>query len=142
MHAVWPSTTVFPPAVCLARQTGPLIEGSRASWRIAPEPFLINPDSYRCLQQLGNQLLAFYSAANRLYRRSVRGTIPPFFHEYLDIGKSDTVIEYGRMNRFRRDLPARNPARSPPNDGRREGCRARLYSRRYRPYRQHAAALQ
>ena len=83
----------------------PLIEGSRASWRIAPEPFLINPDSYRRLQQLGNQLLAFYSAANRLYRRSVRGTIPPFFHEYLDIGKSDTVIDYGRMNRFRRDLP-------------------------------------
>ena len=83
----------------------PLVEGSRASWRIAPEPFLINPDSYQRLQQLGNQLLAFYSAANRLYRRSVRGTIPPFFHEYLDIGKSDTVIEYGRMNRFRRDLP-------------------------------------
>ena len=54
----------------------PLVEGSRASWRIAPEPFLINPDSYQRLQELGNQLLAFYSAANRLYRRSVRGTIP------------------------------------------------------------------
>ena len=83
----------------------PLVEGSRASWRISPEPFLISQDSHERLQQLGNQLLAFYSAANGLYRRSVRGTIPAFFHEYLDIGKSETVIDYGRMNRFRRDLP-------------------------------------
>ncbi len=83
----------------------PLVEGSRASWRISPEPFLISQDSYERLQQLGNQLLAFYSAANGLYRRSVRGTIPSFFHEYLDIGKSDTVIDYGRMNRFRREVP-------------------------------------
>lgn len=83
----------------------PLVEGSRASWRIAPEPFLISPASFQGLQQLGEQLLAFYSAANRLYRRSVRGTIPAFYREYLDIGKSDTVVDYGRMNRFRHDLP-------------------------------------
>lgn len=83
----------------------PLVEGSRASWRIAPEPFLISPDSHSRLQQLGDQLLAFYGAANRLYRRSVRGTIPAFFHEYLDIGKSETVVDYGRMNRSRHDLP-------------------------------------
>ena len=83
----------------------PLVEGSRASWRIAPEPFLITPESYARLQQLGDRLLAFYSAANRLYRRSVRGKIPSFFHEYLDTGKSETVIDYGRMNRFRHDLP-------------------------------------
>ncbi|MYB76880.1 MAG: hypothetical protein F4X83_07275, partial [Chloroflexi bacterium] len=83
----------------------PLVEGSRASWRIAPEPFLISPDSHRQLQQLGDQLLAFYSAANRLYKRSVRGTVPAFFHEYLDSGKSETVVDYGRMNRFRHDLP-------------------------------------
>jgi hypothetical protein len=85
--------------------TRPLVEGSRASWRIAPEPFLVTPASYQWLQQLGNNLLAFYGAANRLYRRSVRGTMPSFFHEYLDIGKSESVIDYGRMNRFRRDLP-------------------------------------
>ena len=97
--------TVFPPAACSERQAGPLVEGSRASWRIAPEPFFITPDSHQRLQQLGDQLLAFYSAANRLYRRSVRGTIPGFFHEYLDAGKSETVIDYGRMNRFRHDLP-------------------------------------
>lgn len=83
----------------------PLVEGSRASWRISPEPFLISPASLQRLQELGDQLLAFYGAANRLYRRSVRGTIPEFFHEYLDIGKSETVIDYGRMNRFRRDVP-------------------------------------
>lgn len=83
----------------------PLVEGSRASWRIAPEPFLITPQSHQRLQQLGDRLLAFYSAANRLYKRSARGTIPAFFHEYLDIGKSETVVDYGRMNRFRHDLP-------------------------------------
>lgn len=83
----------------------PLVEGSRASWRISPEPFLISPASLQRLQELGDQLLAFYSAANRLYRRSVRGTIPAFFHEYLDIGKSETVLDYGRMNRFRHDVP-------------------------------------
>lgn len=83
----------------------PLVEGSRASWRIAPEPFLISPASHQRLQQLGDRLLAFYGAANRLYKRSVRGTVPAFFHEYLDLGKSETVIDYGRMNRFRHDLP-------------------------------------
>lgn len=83
----------------------PQVEGSRASWRIAPEPFFITPDSHQRLQQLGDRLLAFYSAANRLYRRSVRGTMPGFFHEYLDTGKSETVIDYGRMNRFRHNLP-------------------------------------
>ena len=83
----------------------PLVEGSRASWRIAPEPFLITPESFHGLQRLGDRLLAFYSAANRLYKRSVRGTIPAFFHEYLDSGKSETVIDYGRMNRFRHDVP-------------------------------------
>ena len=47
-----------------------------------------HPESYAGLQQLGDRLLAFYSAANRLYRRSVRGKIPSFFHEYLDTGRA------------------------------------------------------
>jgi hypothetical protein len=84
----------------------PVLTGSRASWRIAPEPFFISPQTLSYLETLGNHLLAFYRAANRLYLRSLRGTLPSLFHEYLDIGKGETVWDYGRMNRFKHDLPA------------------------------------
>ncbi len=76
-----------------------------ASFRIATRPFLITPELYGFFEQLGHHLLFFYQAANKLYLDSVRGSAPPWVVAYLDIGKPESAIEYGRMNRFRKDLP-------------------------------------
>ena len=41
-------------------------EGSRASWRISPEPFWLSPVEAGFLQHLGEDLYAFYRATNSL----------------------------------------------------------------------------
>lgn len=78
--------------------------GQGTSWLIAPEPFVIDEPLYRQIQALGPQLLKFYKACNQLYFKSIKGIEPPWVSDYLDKGKSDIVIEYGRMRRFKSDL--------------------------------------
>ncbi|TAJ98640.1 MAG: hypothetical protein EPO39_17740 [Candidatus Manganitrophaceae bacterium] len=84
-------------------------EGATAAgndlWRIATEPYWITKEELDFLETLGNQLLSFYQAANRLYLDSVHGKVPHWVADYLDQGKPETVVEYGRMNRFKQDLP-------------------------------------
>ena len=41
-------------------------------WRIAPEPFQLEPNFAKELEALGTVLLQFYKAADLLYRQSVR----------------------------------------------------------------------
>ena len=48
--------------------------GSRASWRISPEPFWLEPETVSFLEGLGTDLLAFYRALNSRYFASVRGS--------------------------------------------------------------------
>ncbi|MFQ5579167.1 MAG: hypothetical protein ACE5FZ_01015 [Nitrospiria bacterium] len=74
-------------------------------WRLASEPYWISPAELVFLKSLGNHLLSFYGAANRLYLDSVHGRLPSWVADYLDRGKPETAIEYGRMNRFKQDLP-------------------------------------
>lgn len=74
-------------------------------WRVSPEPFWITDEELRAIEELGSHLLSFYSALNRLYFASVRGSQPPWVSRYLDLGKPETLIEYGRMNRFKQHLP-------------------------------------
>ncbi len=74
-------------------------------FRISPEPFWIDRKLYEEIEALGPHLLKFYQAANRLYLHSVRGSQPDWIRDYLERGKSDTVIDYQRMKRFRTDLP-------------------------------------
>jgi len=78
---------------------------SHAPWRIAPEPFWLSVAQVDEFRTLGRHLLSFYEACNTLYLRSVRGTQPPWISAYLDQGKPEAVVEYGRMRRLRRDLP-------------------------------------
>ena len=84
-------------------------EGTSATgndlWRIATEPYWISKEELDFLETLGNQLLSFYQAANRLYLDSVHGRAPRWVAGYLDQGKPEAVVEYGRMNRFKQDLP-------------------------------------
>ena len=79
--------------------------GSRASWRISPEPFWLPPEVVAFLEQLGGDLQAFYRALNSLYFASVRGTQPGWVADYLDRGRPDHLQDYGRLNRTRSHLP-------------------------------------
>ncbi|MEK7307018.1 MAG: hypothetical protein AAB014_05215, partial [Nitrospirota bacterium] len=74
-------------------------------WRISPEPFWISEEDHHLLVKLGNALLSFYESSNRLYFESIDGKAPSWVAGYLDQGKPDAVISYGRMNRFRSHLP-------------------------------------
>jgi len=74
-------------------------------FRIGCEPFTIDKATYSQIANLGPILLRFYQAVNELYYLSVRGNYPGWIHEYLDSGKTEQVIDYGRMRRFRSDLP-------------------------------------
>ncbi|MGI6037307.1 MAG: hypothetical protein ACOYD6_03660, partial [Limnochordia bacterium] len=76
-----------------------------APWRISPEPYYLDEPTIARLKDLGRHLLAFYRGCQRLYRASTRGQAPSWVAEYLEGGKTELVIDYGRMNRFARDLP-------------------------------------
>src|SRR5688500_14541642 len=57
--------------------------GSRASWRISPEPFWLPPAVVEYLEALGQDLHAFYRALNSLYFAAVRGTQPAWIADYV-----------------------------------------------------------
>ena len=80
--------------------------GQHTPWRIAPEPLALPARAIEQLRRLGEPLLAFYRAANRLYLDSARGSQPAWVHRYLDAGKPDGLRDYARMNRFKGQLPA------------------------------------
>ncbi len=79
--------------------------GFASTWRIAPAPFSLSPSDLRFFRSLGPRLLAFYRALNRLYQDSVRGAQPPWIAGYLDRGKSDSLVGFARMNRFKSLIP-------------------------------------
>jgi hypothetical protein len=83
----------------------PLHPESRASWRLSPEPFWLSPLQHTYLQALGQDLLAFYRALNSLYGASVRGTQPGWVADYMDRGRPQQLVDYGRLNRAKRALP-------------------------------------
>ena len=74
-------------------------------FRLAPTAFHLPQSAVTFFQQLGQDLLAFYRALNRLYQDSIRGTQPTWVATYLDQGKPESLITYSRMNRFRTLLP-------------------------------------
>ncbi len=76
-----------------------------SKFRIAPSPFLLSSDDLVFFRSLGNRLLAFYRALNRLYQDSVRGAQPSWVAAYLDQGKPESLITLSRMKRFRDLLP-------------------------------------
>lgn len=82
-----------------------LAQGQNSSWRIAPEPFAIDQNLYQELKALGKTFLKFYQAANRLYELTCRGHLPSWIQSYLEQGKTELVLELGRMRRTRKDLP-------------------------------------
>ena len=54
-------------------------EDSGNSWRISPEPFFLSSEDVEFFHQLGPHLLKFYTAWNKLYLESAKGTCPEWF---------------------------------------------------------------
>jgi hypothetical protein len=75
------------------------------TWRIATEPYLLSAEELDFIDRLGQHLLNFYTALNQFYLDSAKGKLPGWIAEYLDFGKPSHLVDYGRMKRFRKDLP-------------------------------------
>ena len=80
--------------------------GFASTWRVSPTPYALSTSDLRFFEALGPQLLAFYRALNRLYMESVRGSQPAWVARYLDQGKPESLVAFGRMNRFKSSLPS------------------------------------
>lgn len=74
-------------------------------WRISPDPLLLSGAEVAFFRSLGDHLLAFYRALNRLYADSIRGSQPAWVAGYLDQGKPESLIAFSRMRRCRDLLP-------------------------------------
>lgn len=85
---------------------GELAHGQHTTWRVTPEPFPLDANTYHFFSELGEHLLRFYEAANRLYAHAIRGSQPDWVRAWLEAGKPEQVIDYARMRRFRTALPA------------------------------------
>ena len=75
------------------------------TWRISTEPYFLSVDELEFINQLGHHLLKFYTALNQLYLDSAKGKLPGWIAQYLDFGKPQDLVDYGRMKRFKNDLP-------------------------------------
>ncbi len=75
------------------------------TWRIAPEPFRLDPGQARFFETLGGLLLSWMRALNRLYFESLKGRAPAWVADYLDLGKPSDLLDLARMNRFKSHLP-------------------------------------
>ena len=78
---------------------------SNSTWRVSPEPWWLPPQVVQHLETMGHHLYRFYQGLNLLYSQSVRGLQPAWVAGYLDQGKSEEVVKFGRMNRFKQHLP-------------------------------------
>jgi hypothetical protein len=74
-------------------------------WLLSPDPFSIEKNFERELEQLGHRLFVFQRACNQLYQLSVKGKQPEWIFRYLDAGKPPELIEFSRLKQFRDDLP-------------------------------------
>jgi hypothetical protein len=75
-------------------------------WLLSPEPFPIDARQFEDLEKLGYRLLRFQRACNELYFRSVTGKAPAWIADYVDRGKPPELVELGRRNATRGELPA------------------------------------
>jgi hypothetical protein len=75
------------------------------SWRISPQPFELPQKVLSQIHKLGPILFDFYRACDLLYGQSVKGLMPSWIHEILDLGKPKELIEVARSHHFTLDLP-------------------------------------
>ncbi|NNE93492.1 MAG: hypothetical protein HKN23_17740 [Verrucomicrobiales bacterium] len=75
-------------------------------WRISPDPFPIDRKTFRQLEKLGPVLWKFQQAADTIYRRSRKGTLPDWIAGYLERGKPDALLEAGLESDVVEAVPA------------------------------------
>jgi hypothetical protein len=74
-------------------------------FRLSPEPFGISAELFHFLERLGDHLLRFYQALDRLYDLAHREASLAWVADYLDLGKPQPLIAYSRMKRFKAQVP-------------------------------------
>ena len=74
-------------------------------WLLSPEPYPIDENFAKELEQLGHRLFVFQRACNQLYQLSIKGKQPEWIARYLDYGKPAELVEFSRRKEFRDDLP-------------------------------------
>lgn len=75
------------------------------AWRWSPQPFPLSPQTARRLESLGHRLARFQQAAERLYHRSRKGTLPDWIAGTLDRGKPDALLAAATDPRLRDAVP-------------------------------------
>ena len=74
-------------------------------WLFSPEPLRLCPAQVSQLERLGHPLRMFQQGCDRIYRRSVKGTLPGWIAEVLDGGKPEWLIESQRSEDLRDEAP-------------------------------------
>ncbi len=65
------------------------------AWRISPEAFPLSKREVKTLERLGPILLKFQQAADLIYRRSRKGSLPGWVADYLNRGKPESLLKTG-----------------------------------------------
>jgi hypothetical protein len=74
-------------------------------WLLSPEPLRLEEPVVRRLERLGHPLRMFQAAGERIYRRSVNGTLPGWIADLLDAGKPAWMVEEQRSATLREAAP-------------------------------------
>ncbi len=77
-------------------------QASGAPCRIGPAPLALPNDLINAIGAQGRLWLKFLKASHSLYLASLKGAAPKWVADYLGAGKPDRLLEFGRMNRFKR----------------------------------------
>ncbi|MEM0966255.1 MAG: hypothetical protein AAGJ81_08925 [Verrucomicrobiota bacterium] len=84
------------------------------TWITSPDAFPLSPQQLASIREIGPALAEFQLALERLYRRSSSGSRilrngeleAGWVAEYLDRGKPGPLVEHGRVETVKNDLPA------------------------------------
>lgn len=74
-------------------------------WLFSPEPLRLSRPEVARLEKLGHPLARFQQVCDRIYRRSVRGTLPGWIADLLDAGKPSWLIDVQRSDALREVVP-------------------------------------
>ncbi len=75
------------------------------TWRWSPRPFPLAPATVKRLERLGHRLARFQRAADGLYHRSQKGTLPGWIADILDRGKPADLLRIAHDPGLRQALP-------------------------------------
>jgi len=65
-------------------------------WRLSLRAFPMSDPEIKVMDQLGPWLAQFLKAADTLYKRSVKGSAPPYIADWLERGKPDELVAWSR----------------------------------------------